>query len=84
MGYSIEFRPSARRALEEVPKSDQSRLVRAIDKLSANPFGRGCKKVKGTEFWRARAGDYRVIYTVIEENLVVIVVKIGHRREVYR
>jgi mRNA interferase RelE/StbE len=53
--------------------------------LAENPYPPGCKKLAGDEgFWRIRVGDYRVVYTVIQSKLVVLVVKIGHRREVYR
>lgn len=84
MAYSIEFRPSARKALLELPASDRSRISKAIGRLSENPYPTGCKKLRGTDFWRIRAGDYRVVYTVVQSLLVVVVVKIGHRREVYR
>jgi mRNA interferase RelE/StbE len=84
MGYSIEFRPSARKALDEIPVAERDRISRAIRRLAENPYGPGCKKLRGTEFWRIRAGDYRVIYTIVRSMLVVVVLKIGHRREVYR
>jgi len=84
MGYSVEFRPSARKALDELPKSDRARIAKAIETLSDNPFGPGRKKLKGTDFWRIRVGDYRVVYNVIQSVLLVVVIRIGHRREVYR
>ena len=83
MGYSIEFRPSAREALDQLPRSDRSRIAKAIEKLSENPYGAGHKKLKGTDFWRIRVGDYRVVYSVIQSMLLVVIIKIGHRREVY-
>jgi len=84
MGYLIEFRPAARRALDELSAEDRSRISKAIDKLRVDPYGPGCKKLKGTDFWRIRAGDYRVVYTPFKTELVVVVIRIGHRREVYR
>jgi mRNA interferase RelE/StbE len=84
MGYSIEFRPSARKALRELPGSDRSRILKAIETLAEKPYGPGHKKLRGTDFWRIRVGDYRVVYTVIESMLVVLVIRIGHRREMYR
>jgi mRNA interferase RelE/StbE len=84
MSYSIEFRPSAKKALRELPRSDGSRILKAIETLSENPYGPGRKKLKGTDFWRIRVGDYRVVYTVVQSMLLVVVIKIGHRREVYR
>jgi len=84
MAYSIEFRPAARKTLGELPVSDRLRVAKAIAKISENPYCPGCKKLKGSEFWRIRVGNYRVVYSVVESTLVVLVVKIGHRREVYR
>ena len=84
MGYSIEFRPSARKALEALPVSDRRRIFRAIEKLTNDPYTPGSKKLEGTEFRQVRAGDYRVVYSIIESTLVALVIKIGHRRDVYR
>ena len=84
-GYSIEFRPSARKALRHIVPRDRVRISNAIQSLAENLYPPGCKKLSGEdEFWRILVGNYRVIYTVIRERLVVTVVKIGHRREVYR
>ena len=84
-GYSLEFRPSALKALRHIVPRDRVRISNAIQSLAENPYPPGCKKLGGEdEFWRIRVGNYRVIYTVIRERLVVTVVKIGHRREVYR
>lgn len=84
MAYTIEFRPFARKALAELSASDRARVAKAIAKISGDPYCHGSKKLTGTEFWRIRVGNYRVVYAVLESMLVVLVVKIGHRREVYR
>jgi mRNA interferase RelE/StbE len=85
MGYSVEFRPSALKALRRIAPSNRVRISRAIEALAENPYPPGCKKLADEDgFWRIRAGDYRVIYKVIHERLIVTVVRIGHRREVYR
>jgi mRNA interferase RelE/StbE len=84
MGYSIEFRPSARKTLGELPSSDRSRISKAIQRISENSHGPGCEKLRGTDYWRIRAGDYRVVYSIVESMLIVVVIRIGHRREVYR
>jgi mRNA interferase RelE/StbE len=84
VGYSIEFRPSARKALGALPVSDRRRISRAIEKLALDPYTPGSRKLESTEFRRVRAGDYRVVYSIFESKLVVLVIKIGHRREFYR
>jgi mRNA interferase RelE/StbE len=84
MGYSIEFRPSARKTLVELPASERCRISKAIQRISENPYGHGCKKLRNTDYWRIRAGDYRVVYSIVESKLIVVVIRIGHRREVYR
>lgn len=83
--YRIEFRQAARRALADLPTAAQRRLDAAILGLAQDPRPRGCKKLAGeADLWRIRVGLYRVVYTVKDDVLLVLVVKIGHRREVYR
>lgn len=85
MAYTIEFLPTAVRALAALPKAIQKRIARRIDALAHNPRPPGVKVLRGGEgFLRLRVGDYRVIYRIEERRLVILVVKIGHRREVYR
>ena len=85
MGYSVELRPSALKALRHIAPSNRARISKAIEALAENSYPAGSKKLADEDgFWRIRAGDYRVIYTVIQKRLVVTVVRIGHRREVYR
>ncbi len=83
--YRIELKPSAVRDLADLEKRDRTRVARKIDALALNPCPPGAEKLKGTEaLWRIRAGDYRIIYTIRNEILLVLVVRVGHRREVYR
>ena len=84
MRYSIEFVPSARRALARLPLQMRKRIQVAIDDLADNPFPPGVKKLQGEDGYRIRVGDYRVIYEVEQGRLTVLVIRIGHRREVYR
>ena len=85
MAYAIEFVPSAKRELHKLPRDLQLKLNQRIDSLSIEPRPRGSKKLKGaTELWRIRVGDYRVVYEVRDKILVVLVVRVAHRREVYR
>ena len=84
MRYSIEFVPSARKALRKLPLPIRKRIQVAIDELAENPFPPGVKKLHGEGGYRIRVGDYRVIYDVEHGRLIVLVIRIGHRREVYR
>jgi mRNA interferase RelE/StbE len=83
--YSVEFKPSAARALRRLARDVQSRIAEKIDSLARNPFPRGVSKLQGEEnTYRVRVGDYRIIYEVQSRVLLVLVLKIGHRREIYR
>ena len=83
--YRVQFKPSAGRQLDELDGGVRSRVDRKIDELAENPRPVGAKKLKGSsELWRIRAGDYRVVYSIHDDVLVVLVVKIGHRRDIYR
>ncbi len=84
MRYSIEIAPSARKALHKLPLPMRQRIQVAIDELAENPFPHGVQKLRGDEGYRIRVGDYRVIYDVEHGRLRVLVIRIGHRREVYR
>jgi mRNA interferase RelE/StbE len=85
MAYTIQFKPSAFRQLEKLPRDVQKRIVARIEMLSDDPFPPGCKKLLGlADTWRIRAGDYRVLYQVHRGVLLILVLGIGHRREVYR
>ena len=85
MLYSVEFQPSARKDLETLPRSIQTRIGRAIADLCDELHARGSKKLSGEhEIWRIRVGDHRVLYKIEKERLVIFVVKVGHRRDVYR
>jgi mRNA interferase RelE/StbE len=83
--YQIKVTPAARRALESLPKKVLRQIDRRILAVAENPYASGCKKLKGVEgLHRIRVGDYRILYTVEEERLVVVIVTLGHRRDVYR
>lgn len=80
----VEFRPSALRALESLPKKVSVRLYVRAESLGVNPYPPGVKKLRGTELHRVRVGDYRIVYEVQDAVLLVLVVRIGTRGEVYR
>lgn len=84
--YSVEIRTSAIKELEAVvPKRERQRLARRISALAEEPRPRGCQKLSGeAERYRVRQGRYRVLYAIDDEARLVDVVKIGHRKDVYR
>ena len=85
MPYRIEWRPAARRGLFWLERDAQTRVFRCVDALAGNPRPDGCRKLTGREnLYRVRVGDYRILYEVRDAVLVVLVVEIEHRREVYR
>ena len=85
MKYKVEFKGSAAKALKKIPKSDQRRIRDKIDSLSENLPEPATTKMKGDNpFHRIRVGDYRIIYEIHGDVLLIMVLKIGHRKEVYR
>lgn len=84
MSFSIRIKGSAARELKRIAWADRTRLVEAIDRLSENPFLGNALKGDLRGLRRLRIGDYRVLYELQHGELVVLVVRIAHRREVYR
>ncbi len=85
MAYSVEFKPSAVRDLAALPKDAQRRLALKIDSLALDPRPSGCEKIQGeANLFRIRVGDYRIVYLIKDVRLFVLIVKIGHRKDVYR
>jgi len=83
--YNIQIKPSAVKELERIPyKKDRRKIVNRIQILADNPRPVGSKKLAGQERYRIRQGWYRVIYEVNDLEIVIYVVKIGHRKHVYR
>ena len=85
MACEVRLKPSADRALRKLPREIQRRLARRLDSLAGDPRPPGCEKLAGDDrLFRVRAGDYRVVYEVSDDDLIVLVVTIGHRSDVYR
>lgn len=82
--YKIEFVKSAEKALLSLPDKTIAKIFEAIEKLGYNPFPPGYKKLRGyTNRYRIRAGDYRVLYIIENDKLVILIIKVGHRKDVY-
>ncbi len=85
MTWRVEFRPSARVELLALDRAIQSRVLRSLGGLAANPrAAANVKAMKGSDSYRLRVGDWRVIYTLHDGAMVVLVLLIAHRREAYR
>jgi mRNA interferase RelE/StbE len=83
--YTIEFRPAARRDLKALPREILQRISKKIDSLADAPRPPGVEKLSGSEdSYRVRVGDYRILYEIRDEVLLVIIVRVRHRREAYR
>ncbi len=85
MAYRIEFTAAARRQLRRLAPEVRRRLAPAIDRLADDPRPSGVVKLGGADLgYRLRVGDYRIVYELYDDRLVVLVIRVGHRREVYR
>jgi len=83
--YKLLIKPAAAKEIEASPKKDRLRIIKRIQSLSSDPRPPGCETLSGhDDKYRVRQGAYRIVYSVSDIELVVCVVKVGHRREVYR
>ena len=82
--FEIIFRQSVAKDLRQIPKKDVARILMRIEALRVEPRPPGVEKLSGQEKYRIRQGVYRILYEIKNKELIVVVVKIGHRRDVYR
>jgi mRNA interferase RelE/StbE len=82
--YDLLIKPSVARDLRGIPRDDVQRILQRIHDLPTNPRPPGVEKLSGQERYRVRQGDYRIIYSFDDQALLVEVVQVGHRRDVYR
>jgi mRNA interferase RelE/StbE len=82
--YSLEIKRSAAKELAQLPPKDRGRVVARIQALADDPRPVGAEKLSGQERYRVRQGDYRILYEIEDQILRIMVVKIWHRRDVYR
>jgi len=82
--FRLLIKPSAGKEIEAVPKQDRRRIVEMITSLSRDPRPPGCEKLSARDQYRLRQGNYRILYEIQDLDLVVVVVRVGHRRAVYR
>ena len=85
MTYRVELMPRANRQLQKLPGNVQLRLTRALRRLEDDPRPPGVKRITGAEnLWRMRVGQYRIVYEIHDDRLLVLVVRVGHRKDIYR
>lgn len=85
MTYQVEIAPAAKRQLKKLVKQTQELIIHRLEQLAENPRPSGVLKMEGEEnLYRVRVGDYRIIYEIQDRSLLIAVVKIGHRGNVYR
>lgn len=82
--YEIYFKESVWKELRKVPKNYLKKILSRIEKLGSDPRPVGCEKLSGHELYRVRQGNYRIVYSIQDNELTVWVIKVGHRKEVYR
>ena len=82
--YKLLFKKSVTKDLRAIPKKDVARILKRFQGLSDDPRAPGCERLSGGERYRIRQGAYRIVYEIIDEEHVVSVVRIGHRRDVYK
>lgn len=82
--YELRFKASVAKDLKGLPKADIRRILTKIESLREDPRPAGSEKLSGDEKYRIRQGDYRILYSIYDEQVIVEVVKIGHRKDVYR
>jgi mRNA interferase RelE/StbE len=82
--FRLVFKKSVAKDLRDLPKKDVSRILKCFDVFAEDPRGQSCENLTGQDRYRVRQGSYRIIYEIQDEVLVVVVVKVGHRHDVYR
>ena len=82
--YELRVRPSVAKDLRGIPKADAKRILARMEGLRDDPRAVGCEKLSGAELYRVRQGAYRIVYEIHDDWIVVEVIRVGHRSEVYR
>ena len=83
-GYRVFFKESVRNDFNSIPKKDLKKILKRIELLSENPRPSGCEKLTGKDRYRLRQGRYRIVYAIRDDELSIWVVKVGHRKDIYR
>lgn len=84
MSYTVLLPKSVQKQVDRLSQDIGARVIAALTALEANPRPAGVKKLKGRDAWRERVGDHRIIYEIHDRVLQIVVIQVGHRRDVYR
>jgi mRNA interferase RelE/StbE len=82
--YELKIRRDAEKEILALPKADRRRIIKKISELSVEPRLHGAEKLRGEDGYRVRQGNYRIVYLINDQDKIIHIIKIGHRREVYR
>jgi len=82
--FELVVRPSVLKDTKDIPAAVMKKILQRMEGLRENPRPPGCVKLAGMEYYRIRQGNYRIIYEIVDQQLIVVVVKVAHRRDVYR
>jgi mRNA interferase RelE/StbE len=82
--YKVLIKTSAVKELKKIPKKQLQKITERIQTLSTDPRPPGCEKLASQNAYRIRQGTYRIIYTIEDDQLIVLIIKVGHRRDIYR
>jgi mRNA interferase RelE/StbE len=82
--YKVHFKASVEKDFTTIPKKDLKKILKRIEGFVENPRPLGCEKLTGQERYRLRQGRYRIVYSIQDDDLTVWVVKVGHRKDIYR
>jgi len=82
--YKVYFRASVEKDFASIPRSDLKKILQRIKTLAENPRPPGCEKLTGQERYRVRQGRYRIVYSIHDDELTIWIVKVGHRKDIYR
>jgi mRNA interferase RelE/StbE len=82
--YAIDFVPSAAKELAKLSPKERMRIAEKLDARGAQPRPPGAEKLSGIDAWRVRVGDHRIVYEVRDRTLVVLILTVGHRRDIYK
>lgn len=84
MSWQVQIERKAQKVLKKIPDPYKSNIIEAIDELTKNARPSGCAKLKGASgLWRIRVNDYRIVYQIKDDQLLILIIRIGHRKDIY-
>lgn len=82
--YDLQFLPSVKKDLRQIPKGELKKILARMESLCDDPRPPGCTKLSGMDYYRVRQGDCRIVYEIQDGRLIILVIKVRHRRDIYR